>query len=59
MEEFDNGLDKKFNFDFSEPERFCIKADELKKFLDKDKNPVLIFYGGEPLLEIEKNKRNN
>jgi putative peptide-modifying radical SAM enzyme len=56
MKEFDNGLDEKFNFDFSEPERFDIKIDELKKFLDKDKNPTLIFYGGEPLLEIEKIK---
>ena len=26
----------------------------LKKFINKDKNPVIIFYGGEPLLQINK-----
>ncbi|VVB82052.1 7-carboxy-7-deazaguanine synthase [uncultured archaeon] len=54
MKEFENDLDKKFQFDFSEPEKMQIRLEELKKFLEKDKNPVLIFYGGEPLLEIEK-----
>lgn len=57
IEEFDNGLDKKFSFDFSEPESFNLDIDNLKKFLEKDENPVLIFYGGEPLLEIEKIKK--
>ncbi|MDD5012699.1 MAG: TIGR04084 family radical SAM/SPASM domain-containing protein [Candidatus Nanoarchaeia archaeon] len=57
MSEFDNGLDKKFQFDFSESEKFEVGINDLKKFLEKDKNPVLIFYGGEPLLEIEKIKK--
>ncbi len=57
MNEFDNGLDRKFNFDFSEPEKSKVIVEDLKKFLEKDENPVLIFYGGEPLLEIEKMKK--
>jgi len=57
MEEFDNGLDKKFKFDFSSPEEFSVDLKKLKKFLSKDKNSVLIFYGGEPLMEIDKIKR--
>jgi len=56
MKEFDNGLDKKFEFDFSSPEKSSISVDKLKKFLQKDKDAVLVFYGGEPLLEIEKIK---
>jgi uncharacterized protein len=55
MQEFDNGLNKKFEFDFSKQKDFDI--DELKIFLKKDKEAVLIFYGGEPLLEIEKVKK--
>ncbi len=56
MNEFDNGLEKKFHFDFSSPASSKININKLKKFLDRDKNPVLIFYGGEPLLEIKKIK---
>jgi len=54
MKEFDNQLDKKFKFDFSAPDVSKVSEDKLKKFLSKDKNPVLIFYGGEPLLEAER-----
>jgi putative peptide-modifying radical SAM enzyme len=57
MNEFDNGLENKFTFDFSESENSEVLVNDLKKFLGKDKNPVLIFYGGEPLLEIEKIKK--
>lgn len=57
MREFDNGLDKKFKFNFDAPVHSEVDIDKLKKFLAKDKDPVLIFYGGEPLLEIEKIKR--
>lgn len=57
LKEFDNGLGKKFKFDFSSPENLSIDLKKLKKFLLKDKEPVLIFYGGEPLLEIETIKR--
>lgn len=54
MKEFDNSLKCKFKFDFSSPVSLEINLAKLKQFLLKDKNPVLIFYGGEPLLEIEK-----
>lgn len=57
LEEFDNGLEKKFKFDFTSPETFQIDIKKLKKFLLKDPEPVLIFYGGEPLLELDKIKR--
>lgn len=57
MEEFDNGLDKKFKFDFSSPEISEVDLKKLKRFLLKDKDAVLIFYGGEPLMEIDKIKR--
>jgi len=57
MQEFDNGLDKKFKFDFSSPEESEVDILKLKKFLLKDPDAVLVFYGGEPLLEIDKIKR--
>lgn len=56
LNEFNNKLDKKFSFDFSAPSVSNIKINDLKEFLKKDLNPILIFYGGEPLLEIEKIK---
>jgi len=54
LQEFDNDLYKRFEFDFSSPEKSEINIEKLKAFLEKDKDGVLIFYGGEPLLEIEK-----
>ncbi len=56
LQEFDNELDKKFKFDFSSPEKSEINIGKLKRFLENDKNAVVVFYGGEPLLEIEKIK---
>jgi putative peptide-modifying radical SAM enzyme len=56
MNEFDNGLDKKFKFCFTAPVKSKVSTIKLKEFFDKDENPILIFYGGEPLLEIEKIK---
>jgi uncharacterized protein len=56
MKEFGNDLDKTFKFDFSEPVSSKIDVKKLKEFIEKDKKAVLIFYGGEPLLEIEKIK---
>ena len=53
-EEFENSLSEKFEFDFSAPCKNKIKTEKLKEFLLKDPEPVLIFYGGEPLLEIKK-----
>ena len=52
--EFDNGLDEKFKFDFSDPEYSVVELEKLKKFLTQDNEPVLIFYGGEPLLQWKK-----
>ncbi len=57
MQEFENGLEEKFEFDFSEPDVSVLDLTSLKNFLAKDKNAVLIFYGGEPLLESEKIKK--
>ena len=53
MNEFDNGLEKKFEFDFSEPCESKVDLKKLRKFLEKDSEPVLIFYGGEPLMKID------
>ncbi|MBS3094894.1 radical SAM protein, partial [Candidatus Pacearchaeota archaeon] len=57
MQEFENGLEKKFKFDFSAPRDFSVDLNKLKKFILQDKNPVIIFYGGEPLLQLEKIKQ--
>jgi len=56
MKEFDNGLGEKFEFDFSAPVFSKVKIDDLKKFLKKDNDPRIIFYGGEPLMNIKKIK---
>jgi len=50
MKEFDNGLDKKFEFDYSAPPNLEIDINQLKSFIEKDENPTIIFYGGEPLV---------
>ncbi|MEJ2267473.1 MAG: TIGR04084 family radical SAM/SPASM domain-containing protein [Nanoarchaeota archaeon] len=47
---------EKFSFDFSSPCDSEININDLKEFVLKDKNPKIIFYGGEPLLKIEKIK---
>lgn len=56
-EEFDSKLKKKFEFDFSSPATSEVDVKKLRRFLGKDPDPVLVFYGGEPLLEIEKIKK--
>ncbi|MGD9275916.1 MAG: TIGR04084 family radical SAM/SPASM domain-containing protein [Candidatus Pacearchaeota archaeon] len=56
MNEFENGLDKKWEFDLDAPIESVVEIEKLKSFLEKDENPTLIFYGGEPLLKIEKIK---
>jgi len=56
MQEFDNGLQDKWEFDLDAPVNSEINIEKLKKFLEQDENPTLIFYGGEPLLEIGKIK---
>ena len=50
----ENDLNQKFKFCFNSPLKTSVKTCDLKKFLAKDKNSYLIFYGGEPLLEIPK-----
>lgn len=57
MKEFDNELDKKWNFDFSAPCDWDVNINKLKEFISRDKNPVIVFYGGEPLIQIEKIKQ--
>ncbi|VVB79235.1 7-carboxy-7-deazaguanine synthase [uncultured archaeon] len=57
MQEFDNGLEKKWKFDFSAPRDFSVDIEKIKKFILQDKDPVIIFYGGEPLLQLEKIKQ--
>jgi len=54
MKEFDNGLDKKFEFDYSAPPNLDIDINQLKSFIEKDENPTIIFYGGEPLVNQDK-----
>ena len=56
MDEFDNGLEEKFEFDFGEPCVSNIEIEKLKEFISKDPKAVIIFYGGEPLLQIDKIK---
>lgn len=56
MQEFDNGLGEKFSFDFSEPCVSQIDIQKLKTFMEKDPEATIVFYGGEPLLQIDKIK---
>lgn len=56
MEELNDELNKKFKFDYSVPVESQVKISELKQFLEKDKNTKIIFYGGEPLTNLEKLK---
>lgn len=55
MQEFNNGLEKKWHFEDS-PLDTKVEIKKLKKFIKKDKNPHIIFYGGEPLLMLDKIK---
>ncbi len=56
MNEFDNELEDKFTFDFSAPADLQIDLDKIKSFVEKSPDPVLIFYGGEPLMKYAKIK---
>jgi len=53
-QEFNNDLDKKFEFDFSAPTDSEVDIEILKKFLSKDPKVVIVFYGGEPLVNQKK-----
>jgi putative peptide-modifying radical SAM enzyme len=54
MEEFDNGLKEKFEFDYGAPCESAVKGVDVAGFL-KDQD-CLIFYGGEPLVNFQKMK---
>jgi uncharacterized protein len=56
MQDSGKKINKRFKFDFSSPLVSNININKLKEFLSKDPKAVLIFYGGEPLFEIEKIK---
>lgn len=56
MQEFENGLEKKWEFNFEIPCDIEVDTEKLKKFIMKDEKAVIIFYGGEPLLKIDKIK---
>lgn len=49
---FENSLNEKYDIDYEIPDRIEYKLADLKKFLEKDHDPTVILYGGEPLLEM-------
>lgn len=52
MQEFDNGLGEKWDYDEETPFDSEIPVEKLKKFLKPE--DTLIFYGGEPLVKADK-----
>ena len=52
--EFGNKLNERFKFDFSAPPMLGVDVNKLKKFIEKDEAPHIIFYGGEPLVNRKK-----
>jgi putative peptide-modifying radical SAM enzyme len=42
--------------DYSLPPSITYSIDSLKRFLQEESSPILVFYGGEPLLQIPKMK---
>ncbi|MDL2261578.1 TIGR04084 family radical SAM/SPASM domain-containing protein [Methanimicrococcus sp. OttesenSCG-928-J09] len=52
FDDFDDGI----AVDYDVPENISYETSALAEFISKDKDAVVIFYGGEPLLEIEKMK---
>ncbi|WNY28440.1 hypothetical protein MmiEs2_06260 [Methanimicrococcus stummii] len=52
FDDFDDGI----AVDYDVPENISYETSALRDFIAKDKDAVVIFYGGEPLLEIEKMK---
>ncbi len=46
-----------FTVDYDVPNEINYDIDVLEKFMKKDPEPVLIFYGGEPMLCIDKIKQ--
>ncbi len=54
MKEFGNDLEKRFHFDFEIPHSLNISGKKIAEFLED--YDTLIFYGGEPLINLEKMK---
>ena len=54
MAEFENGLEEKWDYDVGVPVDSEVSIEKLKSFLKPD--DTLIFYGGEPLVMIDKIK---
>ena len=52
FDDFDDGI----AVDYNVPETITYETSALSKFIAEDKDAVVIFYGGEPLLELEKMK---
>ena len=52
FDDFDDGI----AVDYDVPETISYKTEALRDFIAKDKEAAVIFYGGEPLLELEKMK---
>lgn len=45
--------------DYSVPSSMTYSIDALRQFIKKDKNTVIIFYGGEPLLRANKIRKSS
>jgi len=54
MNEFENGLESKWEYDNDTPCDSEVSIEKIKGFLAKDSEPTLIFYGGEPLVKMER-----
>jgi uncharacterized protein len=50
-EDFGNNVE--LNLDYSLPQKINYEINDLTNFIDQDPEPTIIFYGGEPLLELE------
>jgi len=55
LEDFDSDFGD-YEIDYSIPSEITYSIDELKKFLGRDPDVTLVFYGGEPLLRMDKMK---
>ena len=53
----DIDADFDFNVDYNVPDEISYSIDVLKRFIEKDPEAVLIFYGGEPMLCNDKIKQ--
>lgn len=54
MKEFENGLEKKWDYDMETPVDSEVSIEKLKKLIKP--TDTLIFYGGEPLIMMDRMK---